>query len=533
MSNLALFEKESNNRRVNIKKASKWATAFLNRDVSPSNISYLVQYGRIGKHGSGSAVLIDLGELEEYYKLYGLDQLRKRPDDGFNWKLSFTEYRESERTKHVHRLHPYKGKFIPQLVEYFIDSHTDDLKREIFFNENDIILDPFCGSGTTLVQSNELGIHAVGIDVSAFNTLISNIKLASYDVYSLIKVIDDLSKSLRIFQQDKSNIEFENDLLEKLARFNLKYFPSPEYKRRARNGEIDERKYSKEKAEEFLQQYRKLVKQYSLQVAQNGDTSFLGTWFLQPVRDEINFMFALINEIDDPNLKKIIAVIFSRTVRSCRATTHADLATLKQPVTTTYYCRKHGKVCKPIFSISGWWKRYCQDTLNRISKFNDIRTDTDQICITGDSRTIDVFDEIGENNKGFAERLSKQKFKGIFSSPPYVGLIDYHEQHAYAYELFGYERRDNLEIGPLVNGQGKEARESYVKGVSDVLKNCKKYFTDDYNVLLVANDKHNLYPRIADLSNMKIVNQFKRPVLNRVEKNRAIYSETIFHMKEK
>jgi len=40
--------------------------------------------------------------------------------------LSFDHLREVDTTKHVHRLHPYKGKFIPQLVQYFIDNHTDD-----------------------------------------------------------------------------------------------------------------------------------------------------------------------------------------------------------------------------------------------------------------------------------------------------------------------------------------------------------------------------------------------------------------------
>lgn len=99
-----------------------------------------------------------------------------------NWRLSFIEYKESERTKHVHRLHHYKGKFIPQLVEYFLDEHTDEFKQQIYFHPGDIVLDPFCGSGTTLVQANELGLHAVGIDISAFNSMISNVKIRKHDL---------------------------------------------------------------------------------------------------------------------------------------------------------------------------------------------------------------------------------------------------------------------------------------------------------------------------------------------------------------
>jgi len=171
--------------------------------------------------------------------------------------------------------------------------------------------------------------------------------------------------------------------------------------------------------------------------------------------------------------------------------------------------------------------------LNRLRQFDRLRTETFQICLIGDSRTIDIFDEIKKQMPEYAEILVREKIKGIFSSPPYVGLIDYHEQHAYSYEIFGFERRDELEIGPLSNGQGTEARDSYVKGIAESLKNCKKYLQKDYDIFLVANDKYNLYPRIAGLAKMKIVNQFKRPVLNRVEKDRSnAYSETIFHLKE-
>ena len=64
------------------------------------------------------------------------------------------------------------------------------------------------------------------------------------------------------------------------------------------------------------------------------------------------------------------------------------------------------------------------------------------------------------------------------------------------------------------------------------LKN-KKYLKDDYDIFLVANDKYGMYPKIAELSGMKIVNQYKRPVLNRTEKDKNAYSEIIFHLKRK
>jgi hypothetical protein len=317
-----------------------------------------------------------------------------------------------------------------------------------------------------------------------------------------------------------------------LTEFNNAYFPSPEYKYRVSKGEIDQTKYGKKKEEEFQIYFDQLVKKYNLQIRQENSDTFLDQWYLEPVRNEIDFVFNLVRQVKDPDIKKVLAIILSRTIRSCRATKHVDLATLIEPVTSTYYCRKHGKICKPLFSILRWWERYSQDTIKRLSEFNIIRTATYQYCFIDDSRTIDLFIELNNKDKSFAEYAMKHKINGIFSSPPYVGLIDYHEQHAYAYDLFGFERRDEFEIGPLYKGRGKEARDSYVKGISDVLINCKRYFTDDYDVFLVANDKFNLYPKIAEIAGMKIVNIFKRPVLHRTEKNKMPYSETIFHMKD-
>ncbi len=519
---------------LTIKAASQWATSYLKKQVTTSNISYLIQYGRVPKIGDNGNTQVSKDELMKYYDEHNENKearWKNKLGNDLNWTLSFSQYKESETTKHVHRLHPYKGKFIPQLVEYFLDNHTDKFKKEVFFKKGNIVLDPFCGSGTTLVQSSELGINAIGVDVSAFNTQISNSKVGKYDLQLINNTAQEITFKLKEFLKSKKNTAFEINLLDELKIFNAKYFPSPEFKYKVRQKEINEKIFGKEKEEEFLSIYNKLIKEYGIELLQNKSDSFIDKWFTKVIRDEIDFVFDEIKKIKDIPTKRILSIVLSRTVRSCRATTHSDLATLFEPQITTYYCKKHGKICKPLFSIYSWWDRYTKDTIKRLSQFNELRTNTSQLCLTGDSRNIDLLSELESRIPAFAKQVKNKKIDGVFSSPPYVGLIDYHEQHAYSYDLFGFERKDELEIGPLYKGQGRAARESYAQGIADVLNNSKRYLKDDYDIFLVANDKYGLYPKIAELAGMQIVNQYKRPVLNRVEKDRNAYAEIIFHLK--
>ncbi len=521
---------------LTLKEAGSWAKAFLKRDINESNISYLIQYGKIRKYNKSQSLYVSIEDLKKYYQFQNFwkeEAWKKKLGSDLNWALSFDHLREKDTTKHVHRLHPYKGKFIPQLVEYFIDNKTDTFKKEIYFKKNDIILDPFSGSGTTLVQANEIGIHSIGVDISYFNCLIGESKLLDYNLVSLKKEIERIKRALTNYEVDNSISSFENNLTVILSEFNNTYFPSPEFKYQLERKRINERKYAIEKEKEFLVIYNKLVKKHGIQLYAESNTAFLDKWYIPSIRKEIDFLFQEINKTRDKNNKKILAVILSRAIRSCRATTHSDLATLKQPQVTSYYCWKHKKICKPLFSIKSWFNRYARDTVNRIEVFSKLKTNTFYAFIPADSRTVNIFDEIKKTNKNFYNELQKKKIKGIFSSPPYVGQIDYHEQHAYAYDLFGFKRKDELEIGPLYKGQGAIARESYVEGISKVLKNSRKLLSKNFDIFLVANDKYNLYPSIAERSGMKIVNQFKRPVLNRTERDKNPYSEFIFHLKDK
>jgi hypothetical protein len=118
-------------------------------------------------------------------------------DLNMNWREK--ELPERERTKHVHRLHPYLGKFIPQLVEIFLRK---------YFTKGSTVLDPFSGSATTLVQANELGINSIGYDISAFNVLLGNAKTGRYDLVTLRKEVTDiLDKTISAL--DKSNRQLQ------------------------------------------------------------------------------------------------------------------------------------------------------------------------------------------------------------------------------------------------------------------------------------------------------------------------------------
>jgi len=130
-------------------------TAAVATGKTTHNIRDYIQRGRIAKfnplgeriaHAANGQLRVSLKEVRAFLSL--VDKREERHHHaGLHPELGFYDVPERERTKHVHRLHPYLGKFIPQLVEWF-------LRR--YFREGDWILDPFMGSGTTLVQANQL-----------------------------------------------------------------------------------------------------------------------------------------------------------------------------------------------------------------------------------------------------------------------------------------------------------------------------------------------------------------------------------------
>lgn len=254
--------------------------------------------------------------------------------------------------------------------------------------------------------------------------MLSNAKIQDYDLQILELELQRLSKLLESNATTKHIKNFENALNEALSAFNAKHFPR-DFKRKVAPKEIDEKVYGKEKEKEFLTRYKNILQEFHIDTRLNTQKGFqkgfFEKWYMPSIKEEI---MLIKNEIK--KAPKQLQIILSRTARSCRATTHSDLATLQEPITQSYYCKKHGRICKPLFSIEKWFNSYAKDTLKRLSEFATLKTDTKQICLNIDSKNADIVALLQEQDSDFATLIKTQKIRGIFSSPPYVGLKSKH-----------------------------------------------------------------------------------------------------------
>ena len=91
------------------------------------------------------------------------------------------------------------------------------------------------------------------------------------------------------------------------------------------------------------------------------------------------------------------------------------------------------------------------------------------------------------------------RFDGVVTSPPYPGLIDYHEQHRYAYELLGLDDRRELELGAAAAGRARaRARGLRRRDRRACSRSARAALRRGAPVVIVVNDRRDLYPAILE-----------------------------------
>ena len=361
------------------------------------------------------------------------DELYATLDLDLSW--SEAELPERVRTKHVHRLHPYHGKFIPQLVEVLLERYVEPGGH---------VLDPFAGSGTTLVQALESGYDATGVDIAEFNCLLMEVKTAEYDLAELAEELRDAH---------------------------------------ARAGSLAGRRMPRRR--------------------------YLREWYAPQAVAELLAFRALIPEYRH---RDVLRVILSRAARSARRTAHFDLEAPRAPQLGAYWCHKHRRECRPVESAAGFLRRYTLDTLARIEEFAQVRDHERQARVVhGDVREAELGEELD----------------GVLTSPPYPGLIDYHEQHRYAYELLELDDRREREIGAAAAGTSAPALAAYVGGIASALARAAAALQPGAPVLVVVNDRRDLYPQILARAGLRLEARLRRHVNRRTGRRAGEYFEDV------
>jgi DNA modification methylase len=393
-----------------------------------------------------------VGIYENYQPIRPDSVTPETPLEALNLNWTERDLPERLRTRHVHRLHPYLGKFIPQLVEVFLRK---------FFRPGQTVLDPFVGSGTTLVQANELGIHSVGYDISAFNVLLCRAKTAHYDLKQVRKEVYDVLERTRQGVRRGEQLSLLGDA----------------------NTPTNDT---------------------------HCDSDYLRTWYAPRALNEL-LTYRAIVEQGDYEYKDLLRIILSRSARSARLTPHYELDFPKAPQREPYYCYKHRRVCEPTTEAFKFLERYSVDTLRRVREFALVRSDARVAVYHADSRTAEI-----------------PPVDGVITSPPYVGLIDYHDQHAYAYHLLGLQDFSPYEIGAARQGASERAKQQYLQDIVQVFRNALSVMPSGGWLIVIANDKHGLYPQIAQALQVEPYAELVRHVNRRTGRRSTEFYETAF-----
>ncbi|HID65587.1 MAG TPA: DNA methyltransferase [Aquificaceae bacterium] len=110
------------------------------------------------------------------FKMQGVE-IKKYRDDTWDFRTANTK-------QYTHCFHSYPAMMIPQVAARILDEFGKNAK---------LLFDPYCGTGTSLVEANLRGINAIGTDINPLARLIAKVKTTIISIESLDSYLEDFN----------------------------------------------------------------------------------------------------------------------------------------------------------------------------------------------------------------------------------------------------------------------------------------------------------------------------------------------------
>ncbi len=117
-------------------------------------------------------------------------------------------FREVKAKEGIHGLHPYPAMMAPPVAQKLI---------EFFSQVNDVVFDPFCGSGTVIAEAIRLKRNAIGFDINPLALLIAEVKANPLPPKTLWQAYEQIERTLK-----------RNDCVEPPQFANIDYWFKPQ-----------------------------------------------------------------------------------------------------------------------------------------------------------------------------------------------------------------------------------------------------------------------------------------------------------------
>ena len=270
----------------------------------------------------------------------------------------------------AHGLHEYRGKFNPQMVR--------TVTNILGLNVGDRVWDPFCGSGTVLLEARHQGFNALGVDLNPLAVAIANAKLSAIGASP-----DSLEHTTRLLTERvqtgaawmAEGIPDEEAISRSLGKHWLERLPGPEY---------------------------------------------LVRWFPLPVLAQLLTILDSIDEVAPVCLRDVFRVILSDIVRDVSWQDPGDLRIRRRRHPAPNYSATEAFITALHSRVDAVLAAQRQISPNRGW----------QSAFLGDSGEISAVD-------GTAQRFLEEGVSGVLSSPPYATALPYIDTQRLSIALLG------------------------------------------------------------------------------------------------